>query len=149
MPGKNFLFVAFAGLAIFFHAGPTSARNLCAGIWQKSLSAGKQLRERAGLVNEPGTRIYEHMQKQSWHIVWADFENAESGASFIKIVNKQPQKVESWGGVAIKGDEREIYNWAMKLDSSFPPSLAKCFAWYVVEGRYMAAPTRPNPFNTP
>ncbi len=127
-------------------ATPAMAATPCDGIWQKSLAQGQALLKKAapqikGLPSKP--KVFEVMQTANWSLVWAEFADAEPGGYFLQ----GDRYVTVWGGVAAGEPEKEIAAWALKENKAMPPTLARCFGWYVVTGREQGPPTRPNPFN--
>jgi len=144
--------IAFAASILILTAEEGEA-SPCSQIWQKSLTEATALISaeaiRASLppVMLGHAPVYEHMSVGPWHIVWAEPDDGEPAALFIKLDGKTPRLAEVWGGVVREDERRSIENWALTLAPQFPPRLAQCFAWYVTVGRYKRSPTWPNPFN--
>ena len=135
------------GLSLVLGAEPLAAKTICDGIWKKSLSEGNELIRQVRKTTGSPLHVYEHMRVSSWHIVWIESDDSEPGAHFIRNVGNSPALITNWGGVASEDEMDEIYDWAIHSAQSLPPTLGKCFAWYVTKGRYLSSPTRTNPFN--
>ena len=144
---KHLVFIA----AFLFAANTAQAASPCDGIWQKPLADARALLKRSAANKDftvsPRDRIFEFMWSGDWSIVWTAPKDAEPGGVFVRDRGGKARIVNVWGGVAPKEEEKETRDWAMALDKSMPAPLARCFAWYVVEGREQGPPTRPNPFN--
>jgi len=83
--------------------------------------ADRAIRARRQTPPDPSQRVYEHMAAGLWHIVRVEDDVSEPGAFFIRKSGNHIRGSLVFGGVATK---------------DFPPDLAACFAWYVVDGRY-------------
>jgi hypothetical protein len=72
-----------------------------------------------------GTRSILHVDAHKGDEVFLFFERDPSSARHVTL----------WSGAATKMEERSIERWALKNAPGIPGRLARCFAWYVTNGR--------------
>ena len=140
-------------LSVQAHAGDGVPGTPCDSIWHQPLAEGEALmadraiRARRQTPSDPSQRVYEHMAAGPWHIVWVEDDVSEPGAFFIRKSGNHIRGSLVFGGVATKDERAEVQKWAASAAKDFPPDLAACFAWYVVDGRYGDTTAPANPFN--
>ena len=150
---RNILIALQMMLALFWPVSSVHATP-CDGIWQQKLEAATRLLQRPQAQTtsffHPGIdHVYEHMQTGSWHIIWVEGPSSEPGAFILHVSDQAKWFLTGWGGVANPSERTLLRQELRGLAPGLPPILARCFAWYVTEGRYLPAPaTWRNPFNS-
>jgi hypothetical protein len=68
---------------------------------------------------------------EGWTILYVDSHAADEEFLFYSHDPLNSHCVTTWGGIAMKNEQRSIRAWTLKDAPGIPPKLAGCFAWYV------------------
>lgn len=136
-----------AGAFLMLTATPGMAATPCDGIWQKDKAQGlamlKPFLAKERITSQPArAKVFDHMQVGDWHMVWAEFTDAEPGGFVIH----DRKLLQTWGGAGPE-TARENTQWMLQQVKAMPRPLAACFGWYSAGGREKSPPAWKNPFS--
>lgn len=79
--------------------------------------------------------VLQSFKVDAWSIVYVDTHQADAAFLFYAKDPLTERYVTSWSGAAARQEERSIERWTRKNAPGIPLRLARCFAWYVTQGR--------------
>jgi hypothetical protein len=72
---------------------------------------------------------------EGWTIVYVDPHEADEVFLFYSHDPLHSSFITMWSGAAASNEEQSIRAWTFKNAPGIPRKLARCFAWYVTNGR--------------
>ena len=83
----------------------------------------------------PSVKVLQSFGVGGWRIVYVDPPQSDSVFLFYSQDPIKARYLTLWGGAARRSETENIEKWTRKNAPGIPAPLAKCFAWYVTNGR--------------
>ena len=133
---KNFARIfLFAAYAVAVSAA--WAVSPCDGVDRSLTNERKAALDRgvAKQLDNSSVDVQESFQIGSWSIIYVATHDSDDAYLFYSKDPLSSRPVATWGGVALRNEEREIKKWTIKNAPGIPLRLASCFAWHVTQDR--------------
>lgn len=114
-----------------------SAETACAGV-DRTLTKEHSKKLAPAVARQfkaKSAKISESFQFGGWSILFVGTGQGDEAFVFYSADPLRNNYVTLWGGVALEDEEQEIRDWTIKNAPGIPPTLARCFAWYVTKAR--------------
>lgn len=100
---------------------------------QYSLAISAQLKK--DLPNVSDVEILKMFKSGTWFLIYVSTKVSDEVVLFYNGDPVKGDPVAQWSGAAMVGENKVLEKWASDNARGIPKNLAKCFSWFVIEGR--------------
>jgi hypothetical protein len=90
----------------------------------------------AKLLGVADIDVLESLRVRDWHVLYVNTHESDELFVFLRGDPRAASVAATWGGAAARFERKELAVWARRNARGVPRRLARCFAWYAVEGRH-------------